>query len=267
MVRTLKREHDEALLSDRAASAFLRYRMNVNAPEMTHAQPLITASEWERVVSRPVPAVEGSPVIAVDLGGSRSWSAACAIWPSGRIESWAVAPGKPSLVEQEQQDQVAPGCYEELLKSGGLSVDTDRAVPDIGLLLARIWSWSPAVIVCDPFRVQELYQVVGGRARIVERAKGGSESTSNIQSLRSLLLDTQAGVTEASRALLGAAFEQTNLVIDSSGLTKVVKLDQRRSRDDASAALLLAAGEKARRPAPVELRGAVIDRQGNVTWL
>ena len=32
-------------------------------------------------------------------------------------------------------------------------------------------------------------------------------------------------------------------------------------------ALLLAAGEQARRPAPVELRGAVIDRQGNVTWL
>ena len=51
--------------------------------------------------------------------------------------------------------------------------------------------------------------------RIIERAKGGGESTSNVQSLRSLLLDTQAGVTLESRALLAAAFEQTNLVIDN----------------------------------------------------
>ena len=44
------------------------------------------------------------------------------------------------------------------------------------------------------------------------------------------------------------------------------KVDRRRSRDDASAALLLAAGEQARRPAPAELRGAAISREGAVTW-
>ena len=60
---------------------------------------------------------------------------------------------------------------------------------------------------------------------------------------------------------------QTNLVIGNDGLTKVTKLDARRSRDDASAALLLAAGERARRPAPVELRGAVISKTGEVVWL
>ena len=31
--------------------------------------------------------------------------------------------------------------------------------------------------------------------------------------------------------------------------------------------LLLAAGERARRPAPVALRGAMITREGVVTWL
>ena len=59
MVRTLKREHDEALQNDRAASAFLRYRMNINAPEVTHAQPLITEQEWSRISSRPVPRLRG----------------------------------------------------------------------------------------------------------------------------------------------------------------------------------------------------------------
>ena len=47
----------------------------------------------------------------------------------------------------------------------------------------------------------------------------------------------------------------------------MTKLDARRSRDDAAAALLLAAGERARRPAPVELRAALISRAGVVTWL
>ena len=267
MVRTLKREHDEALASDRAASAFLRYRMNINSPEVTHAQPLISEGEWGRVVSRPVPACEGKPIIGVDLGGNRSWSAAAALWPNGRIESFAVAPGIPSLAEQERQDQVPDSTYTDLVRSGGLTVDEGNHVPSIERLLSRVWPWEPLCIISDPYRSAELVQAVGGRVRILERARGGAESTSNVMALRSLLLDSNAGVTSASRDLLGAAFQQTNLVIDSNGLSKVVKLDQRRSRDDSAMALLLAAGERARRPAPVELRAAVIDRQGNVTWL
>ena len=267
MVRTLRREHDEALSSDRAAAAFLRFRMNINAPEATHAQPLITSIEWERVCARPVPACEGKPVVAVDLGGNRSWSAACGIWPTGRIESWASAPGEPSLSDQEHQDQVVGGTYSELVKSGGLSVDAGRAVPSVERLLSRIWTWEPLCIVSDPYRSAELAQAVAGRCRIVERARSGGEATSNIQSLRSLLLDSNAGVVSESRALLGAAFQQTDLVIDSAGLTKLKKRDQRRSRDDASAALLLAAGELARRPPAVELRAAFVSRDGQVQWI
>ena len=193
MVRTLKREHEEALSSDRAASAFLRYRMNINAPEVTHAQPLLTGAEWERVCARPVPALEGRPVISVDLGGNRSWSAAAACWSSGRIEAWALAPGVPSLASQEAEDQVPDDSYLELVKAGGLSIDEGQHVPSIERLLARIWSWSPSAIVCDPYRSAELNQVVGGRVRIVERGRGGSESTSNVQALRSRLLDTNSG--------------------------------------------------------------------------
>ena len=267
LVRTLRREHDEALSSDRAAAAFLRFRMNINAPEVTNAQPLITAAEWARICVAPIPACEGRPTIGVDLGGSRSWSAAAAIWPSGRIEAWALAPGIPSLSDQEAADQVAPDTYISLARSGGLSVDDAHAVPDVARLLSRIWTWEPSCIVSDPYRSAELSQAVAGRARIIERARSGGEATSNIQSLRSLLLDSNAGVVEESRALLAAAFQQTDLVIDSAGLTKLKKRDQRRSRDDAAAALLLAAGEKARRPAPVELRGAFISKSREVTWI
>ena len=146
-------------------------------------------------------------------------------------------------------------------------MDTAHAVPDIGLLLAKVWSWKPNVVVCDPHRVAELHSCVGGRVRVVERARDGAETVSNIQALRSLLLDSTAGVTESSRDLLGAAFMQTNLVVDATGNTKITKSRSKRSRDDAAAALLLAAGESVRRPAQAELRGAHISREGAVTWL
>ena len=264
--RVLEREHRAALASERAARTFRQYRLNIPG-EAIDTQPLITTAEWERVCARPVPECEGKPIIGVDLGGNRSWSAAAALWPNGRVEAWALAPGTPSLASQERDDQVADDSYSELVRSGGLAVDAGRAVPGVARLLSRVWAWEPAAIVSDPYRSAELNQVVSGRARVIERARSGGESTSNVQSLRSLLLDTASGVTEPSRALLAAAWAQTNLVIGNDGATKVAKLDQRRSRDDAAAALLLAAGERARRPAPVELRGAVISREGVVTWL
>ena len=265
--RTLEREHKAALASERAARTFKQFRLNLPG-DPVESQPLVTTAEFERVCARPVPDCEGKPIVGIDLGGTRSWSAAAAVWSSGRIEAWALAPGVPTLADQERDDQVAESAYLELARSGGLSVDESRAVPGIDRLLSRIWAWEPAAIVADPYRSAELHQVVGGRVRIIERARGGGETTSNVQALRSLLLDSDAGVTEASRALLAAAFEQTALVVDDSGVTKVKKArGGKRSRDDASAALLLAAGEQARRPAPVELRGALISKSGEVTWL
>ena len=265
LMRALEREHRAALKNDRAARTFKMYRLNIPG-EPVDAQPLITAAEWERVCARPVPECEGKPVIGVDLGGNRSWSAAAALWPNGRIEAWALAPGTPSLADQEKADQVPDDSYLELVKSGGLSVDVGLAVPTAERLLSRIWAWQPYCIVSDPYRSADLHSAIAGRVRLVDRARGGAESTSNLQALRSLLLDSTAGVTEASRVLLGAAWEQTNMVIDNAGITKLGKVDQRRSRDDAAAALLLAAGEQSRRPKPVQSLGAVISQDGKVTW-
>ena len=264
--RVLEREHRAALASERSARTFKHFRLNIPG-DPVESQPLITTAEWERVCTRVVPEISGKPVIGVDLGGSRSWSAAAAIWPNGRIEAWAIAPGSPSLADQERADQVPTGTYAELARAGGLAVDEGQHVPSVERLLSRVWAWEPLAIVCDSYRAPELHKAVEGRTRVIERARGGGEATSNVQALRSLLLDTPSGVVAESRALLAAAWAQTNLTVDNSGLTKVTKIDHRRSRDDAAAALLLAAGEQARRPAPVAFRGAVISREGSVTWL
>ena len=179
--QTLELEHTAALKSERAARTFRQFRLNLPG-DPVESQPLITTAEFGRVCARPVPACEGKPVIGVDLGGNRSWSAAAALWPSGRIEAWALAPGIPSLADQERADQVPEGTYAELVRSGGLAVDEGFAVPNVGRLLARIWGWGPLAIVCDNYRAPELHQVASGRVRVIERAKSGGEATSNVQS-------------------------------------------------------------------------------------
>ena len=60
--RTLEREHEATLKSELAARTFRQYRLNILAIPVDQ-QPLITSSEWQRVVERQVPACEGSPVI------------------------------------------------------------------------------------------------------------------------------------------------------------------------------------------------------------
>ena len=51
---------------------------------------LLTLPDWERVIDRPVPEPVAAPIVGVDLGGNRAWSAAVAIWETGRVEAVAV---------------------------------------------------------------------------------------------------------------------------------------------------------------------------------
>ena len=55
--------------------------------------------------------VIGRPAVGIDLGGGRAWSAAVGLWENGRMEAIAVAPGIPSLEEQEKRDRVPSGTY------------------------------------------------------------------------------------------------------------------------------------------------------------
>ena len=71
--------------------------------------------DWKRVEARETPAPEGRPIVALDLGGGRAWSAAVAVYPNGLIDAIAVAPGIPSIDEQEKRDRVNRGTYSSAL--------------------------------------------------------------------------------------------------------------------------------------------------------
>ena len=110
---------------------------------------------------------------AIDLGGGRAWSAAVAVWPGGRIEALAVAPGTPSLADQERRDRVprrdvSSGWPRRAL----LMTDGDRRVPRVETLTdAGVLAWRPAAVICDRFRHGELLDAASAGACASFRAK------------------------------------------------------------------------------------------------
>ena len=88
---------------------FLSYRLNI--PSADSSEVVLTVEDWKAIIARPVPPRDGRPIVGVDIGASRAWSAAVAAWRNGRVEALAVAPGVPSLEEQEIRDRQPAGTY------------------------------------------------------------------------------------------------------------------------------------------------------------
>ena len=153
--KILLEERDEARADPRLKASFLSYRLNY--PSADSSTVLLTVQDWKRVLARPVAPRVGQPVVGIDLGGSRAWSAACAVWTSGRTECVALTPGIPDLAAQEKRDSVPPGTYQRLVDSGALIVSEGRRVADVNILSDYIReTWNPVSNVCDRFRVLDL---------------------------------------------------------------------------------------------------------------
>ena len=240
--RKLLEERDKARADSRLKARFLSYRLNL--PSGDESTMLLDVSDWERVTARPVPPRQGRPVVAYDLGGGRAWSAAVALWRNGRTECLAVAPGVPSLEDQEKRDRVPAGLYRKLAASGRLLVADGLRVPPVSFLHgAALAEWgAPESIYCDRFRLPELADTVNG-ARLIPRVTRWSEASEDIRGLRKLAADGPLSVEPECRSLLAASLSVAKVKTDDAGSVRLVKNGTNNcARDDVAAALLLAAG-------------------------
>ena len=257
----LREERDAAMADSRLAGAFKSFRLNLPAGD--ESTMLLVAEDFERATARPVPEREGPAVVGIDLGAGRAWSAAVAIWRSGRVSAIAVAPGIPSLEAQERRDRVPWGTYRRLALSGALRVAEGlRVQPPCQLWRAVIAAWGrPARVVCDRFRLAELIDAVGPGVEIVPRVSRWSESSEDIRALRKMVADGPLAVEKDSRALLTASLAVAMVATDDSGNVRLRKRGSNNaSRDDVAAALVLAAGSFVRSP-PVarrRMRSAIV---------
>ena len=125
----LLEERDAALGDTRLSARFKSYRLNL--PTADESSVLLEVDDYKLLIGRDVPERDGSPIVGVDLGSNRAFSAAVATWANGRTEALAVCPGIPSVAEQERRDKVPRGTYQRLvddgsLDSGGRSARTAR---------------------------------------------------------------------------------------------------------------------------------------------
>ena len=241
----LRDELDEARRDPRLKARFCSYRLNV--PSQDESTTLLTVEDWQNVLKRAVPDAVGRPIVGIDLGQGRAWSAACGVWRNGRVEVLAVAPGLPSLADQEKRDRVPTGTYQRLVSDGTLHVADGLRVPKPGQLVELVnerWG-RPAVILTDRFRLPELMDCANG-CKIVPRASRWSEAAADIRALRSMAADGDLAVEDRSRSLLTASLAATVVKNDDGGNVRMVKDSSNCGRDDVSAALLLACGAAAR---------------------
>ena len=239
-------ERDSARRDTRLKARFLSYRLN--CPTGDESTMLLTVGDFEGMAKRPVPERAGEPICAVDLGGSRAWSAALVIYPNGRVEARAVAPGIPNLEEQEKRDRVPRGTYQSLSDQGVLIQAPGLRVPPPSLLVEQITkTWGrPSSLVCDRFRLDELRDAQVP-CRITSRITRWSEAAFDIRALRSHTQDGPFSIAKSSRALLEASLAVATVRSDDQGSVRLVKRTQNNeSRDDVSSAFCLAAGAWAR---------------------
>ena len=244
--RKLLEERNAAQRDSRLKARFLSYRLNV--PTGDESTMLLTVDDWERMAARLVPPREGCPLVGVDLGGGRAWSAAVAVWRNGRVEALACAPGIPSLDEQEKRDRVPKGTYRALAQRGGLRIAEGlRVQPPLELWRAIKESWGvPETVICDRFRLGELQDCVNGTP-IVPRVARWSEAAFDIRSLRKLAADGPLSVEESSRLILAASLSVALVKNDDQGNTRLTKSGgNNTARDDVAAGLVLVAGAYAR---------------------
>ena len=253
----LREERDAALADSRLAGAFKSFRLNLPAGD--ESTMLLTVEDWAQVTARPVPERSGRPIVGIDLGAGRAWSAAVALWRSGRVEALAVAPGIPTLEAQERRDRVPPGTYRQLAAGGALRVaDGLRVQPPAALYRAVRDAWgTPEVIFCDRFRLGELQDCVN--AQVVPRVARWSEASEDIRACRKLALDGPLAVAPESRPLLAASLAAAQVKTDEQGSIRMVKAGTNNcGRDDVAAALVLAAGALSRAPRPTGRRRSAI---------
>ena len=187
--RRLLVERDAARVDSRLKARFLSFRLN--QPSGDEATVLLSVADWERVAARSVPERSGKPVVGVDLGGGRAWSAAVALYANGRVECRAIAPGIPSLEAQERRDRVPAGTYRKLYDMGQLEIAEGLRVQPPAALWGTIReTWGkPQLIVCDRHRLAEFQDATGSAARLEPRISRWSEAAFDIRALRQMALD------------------------------------------------------------------------------
>lgn len=252
----------------RGGSALSSFR-NLNRNERVSTEDrsvLITVDEWLAAEVDPdqLPERSGPCILGVDLGGSRSMSAAAMYWPdTGRLEALGTFPGAPTLADRGAADGVS-GRYVEMQERGEMSVMGDATVPPgpwLAEIVRKLDGAEVACIVGDRFRHAEFVEAMQaaglGRVPFIWRGFGWKDGSEDIERFRRALFDGEVKVTPS--LLLRSAFSEAIVLLDPANNAKLAK-GRSLGRIDAAAASVLAIAQGQRmKAAPT--------RKARAAWL
>lgn len=248
----------------RGGSALASFR-NLNRNERISTEGrsvLVTVDEWlaSEVAPDQLPPRDGPCVLGVDLGGSRSMSAAAFYWPhTGRLEAVGTFPGAPGLADRGAADGVS-GRYVEMHERGELFTLGDATVPPGPWLaeIARRIDTPPACIVGDRFRHAEFVEAMEraglGRVPFVWRGFGWKDGSEDVERFRRALFDGE--VRGVPSLLMRSAMSDAVVLTDPAGNAKLAKA-RSLGRIDAAAATVLAVAQGQRMLAAPERKRRV----------
>ena len=227
-------------------------------PSADESTVLLTTDDWEKTTGRDVPERVGRPVVGVDLGAGRAWSAAVALYTNGRTEAFAVQRrGCPRLKTRNAGTVFRVERYDRLYDMGQLEVADGLEVQTPGQVWAGIMSrWGrPLLLVCDRFRLKDLKDATRRRVKIEDRVTRWSEASEDIRRLAEVCQGPRPlSVAEDSRALIETSLARAVVKNDDAGNVRLEKLGSNNTaRDDVAAALTLGAGALSR-PKPPTVR-------------
>lgn len=244
----------------RGGSALSSFR-NLNRNErvsIENRSVVLTVDEWmsAEVTPETLPERRGACILGIDLGGSRSMSAAAYFWPeTGRLEVIGTFPAKPGLEDRGAVDAVS-GRYVEMNERGELITMGENTVPAgpwLAEVVRRLDGVAPACICGDRFRHAEFTEAMtaAGLARVpfIWRGFGWKDGSEDIERFRRAVFDGE--VKTLPSLLLRSAFAEAVTLIDPAGNAKLAKA-RSLGRIDAAAAAILAVAEGARRMARPE---------------
>lgn len=244
----------------RGGSALSSFR-NLNRNERVSTADrsvLVTVDEWLGSERAPddLPPRDGPCILGVDLGGSRSMSAAAFYWPqTGRLEALGTFPGNPGLADRGAADGVSDR-YVQMQERGELSVMGDATVPPgpwLAEIVKKLDGITPACICGDRFRHAEFIEAMekAGLARVpfIWRGFGWKDGSEDIERFRRALFDGEVKCTAS--LLLRSAFSDAIVLLDPAMNAKLAK-GRSLGRIDAAAATVLAVAQGQRmKAAPI----------------
>ena len=230
---------------------------------------ICTVSEWERctVPDYDLPPADGPCILALDLGGSASMTAAAAAWPdTGRLETWGAFPDIPSLHERGITDGVGRR-YERMEKEGLIRTFPGRITPVEPFLEWVLSELSergitPVAIGADRYRRKEaldLYDSIGLRVPLQWRGTGAASAADGSADVRSFRKWVKSAYLKHKPSILvESAIAGSDVRRDKAGNPALDKSKQK-DRIDVLQAAVIAVGLAALMPKRGKIQWAVAE--------